>query len=115
MRVLDDLARWRHSGMITEGQHDVLAALVRKDRFSIYTELTAILYLGVVSCVAGIGWTVQTHFARIGDTTILVILTIAFVAALGYCFVRGPSWTLEQQESPEFAFDYVLYFGCLIF
>ena len=115
MSLLNDLARWKQTGAITSAQHDVLAAIVRKDRFSVYAELTAILWLGVVSSVAGIGWTVQQHFAGIGDTAILSALTTAFVASLAYCFLRGASYSRQRQESPEFAFDYVLYFGCLIF
>jgi hypothetical protein len=115
MSLLDDLSRWKTAGSITEAQHDWIAAIVRKDRFSVYTELTAVLYLGVVACVAGVGWTIRTHFAQLGDMAILVALTAAFGASLAYCFVRGLPYARGRQESAEFAFDYVLYFGCLLF
>ena len=82
MSLLNDIARWKRLGAITDAQHDVLAAIVRKERFTVHTELTAILYLGVVSSVVGIGWTIQTYFARLGDTSILAALTLAFVASL---------------------------------
>ena len=100
MSALDDVGRLKESG---------------NNRFSIHTELTALLYLGVVSCVAGVGWTIQAHFAQLGDMAILVALTVAFALALAYCFARGLPYSNALQESPEFAFDYVLYFGCLIF
>lgn len=115
MTVLDELARWRRSGVIDEAQHQAIAAIVRKDRFSVYTELTALLYLGVVSCVAGIGWTVYAHFSQLGDGAILAALTVACAGAIGYCFVRGLPYSNGVQDSPRFAFDYILYFGCLIF
>ena len=115
MSLLDDLARWKQSGAIRETQYDVIAALVRKDRFPVYTELTALLYLGVISTVAGIGWTIREHFTSLGDVAILCALTGAFVVSIAYCFVRGGPYTPAQQESPEFVFDYVVYFGCLIF
>ena len=115
MSLLADLDRWRDAGTITRQQHEVLTALVRKDRFSVFTELTALLYLGVVAFIAGAGWTIQTHFARLGDASILLTLTVAFGASLYYCFSHSSSYSHAQQESPDFAFDYVLYFGCLMF
>jgi len=115
MSLLVDLRRWKESGTIDESQHAALTALVRRDRFSVYSELTALLYLGVVSVVAGLCWTIQVHFAQLGDVAILVSLTAAFAGALGYCFARGLSYSNALQEQPQFAFDYVLYFGCLVF
>jgi hypothetical protein len=115
MSLLIDLERWKAAGTITETQHQALASLVRKDRFSIFQELNALLYLGVVSFVAGAGWTIQTHFARLGDLAILVTLTSVFAGSLYYCFTRGPSYSSARQEAPGFAFDYVLYLGCLMF
>jgi hypothetical protein len=114
MSLLDDLARWRHGGAISASQHDAIAAIVRKERFSIFTELTALLYLGVVSLVAGVGWTARSYFAKLGDVTILAAITVACVAALGYCFLRGGPYSNERREATAFGFDYVLYFGCLM-
>src|SRR5437868_6255390 len=85
MTLLDELARWRASGAISSVQHAAIAAIVRKERFSVYTELTALLYLGVISCVAGVGWTVYAHFGQLGDTAIRSALTAAFAGAAGYC------------------------------
>jgi hypothetical protein len=114
MSLLADLDRWKHSGIITGSQHDALAALVRKDRFSVFGELNALLYLGVLSFIAGAGWTIQTYSARLGDLTILVTLTASFAGSLYYCFAHGAPYSNTQQESPTLAFDYVLYFGCLL-
>jgi hypothetical protein len=115
MSLLADLDRWRDAGTITMQQHEVLTGLVGKKRFSVFGELTALLYLGVVALVAGAGWTIQTHFARLGDASILLALTLVFGASLYYCFSRASSYSHSQQESPDFAFDYVLYLGCLMF
>src|SRR5712671_6055850 len=35
MRMLDRLARWKESGAISKPQHDAIAGIVRKDRFSV--------------------------------------------------------------------------------
>ena len=53
MKILADLARWRTTGAIRAEQHDVLSALVRKERYSVFVELHTLLYLGVASFVAG--------------------------------------------------------------
>ena len=114
MRILADLERWRSTGAIRAEQHDVLSALVRKERFSVFVELHTVLYLGVVSAIAGVGWTIQTHFQSLGDAAILSALTIALAGSLYYCFSRGPGYSTGRVEMPGFAFDYVLYLGCLV-
>jgi hypothetical protein len=82
MTILQYLERWKTTGAITAAQHDAIAALARKDRFSVFVELNTLLYLGVLSFIAGAGWTIQTYFADLGDAAILSSLTIVFVASL---------------------------------
>jgi hypothetical protein len=115
MKILNDLERWNSTGAITGAQYDAISALVRKDRFSVFVELNTLLYLGVLSFVAGVGWTIQTHFARLGDVAVLSALTIAFCVSLYYCFSRALPYSRGEAESSGFAFDYVLYLGCLVF
>ena len=114
MSLLADLARWRDSGIITDSQHEAIGALVKKERFSVFDELNALLYIGVLAFIAGAGWTIQTYFARVGDLAIIVTLTASFAGSLYYCFTRGAPYSNAQQESPTLAFDYVLYLGCLL-
>jgi hypothetical protein len=115
MSALISLDRWKRAGTISEAQHDILAALVRRDRFSLFIELNALLYLGVLSLAAGAGWTIATYSARLGDLAILATLTVVFGASLYYCFTHTRPYSQEQVEPPGLAFDYVLYLGCLIF
>jgi hypothetical protein len=112
---LTELARWQRMGLIRPAQHDSLSALVRKERISVFVELHTTLYLGVVAAIGGVGWTIQTHFTSLGDAAIISALTLAFGAALNYCFARAPVYSPGRVASPGFAFDYVLYFGCLAF
>jgi hypothetical protein len=113
--TLDRLERWRSAGSITSEQHLALAAIVRNDRFSVFLELNALLYVGVLTFAAGLAWTVREHFARLGDTAVIVSLTAVFTASLYRCFTRGGPFTRGQAGSPGFAFDYILYLGCLTF
>ena len=115
MSTVERLQQWRDNGAITSAQFDAIAAIVRKERFSIFVELHALLYLGVLSFVAGLGWTVQKYFASLGDAAILIGLSTLLALSLYYCFSRAPAWSNARVESPNLAFDYVLYLACLVF
>jgi hypothetical protein len=112
---LQHLQKWAQDGSITTAQFDTIAPVVRKDRFSVFVELNALLYLGVISFVVGLGWTIQTYFANLGDAAILTGLTAFLVGSLYYTFSRASAFSAGQVELPNMAFDYVLYLACLIF
>jgi hypothetical protein len=113
MTCLERLSRWKEAGTLSELQFNSIAAIVRKDRFSVFFELNALLYLGVVSLVGGIGWAIQAYVATLGDAAILFGLTAILVGSLYYCFSHTLPFSAAQVESPNFVFDYVLYLGCL--
>jgi hypothetical protein len=112
--TLDRLRDWNQTGILTDVQHGTLAALVRRERFSVFLELNAALYIGVLSFVAGLGWTFQTYSADLGDAFILATCSVLFGGCLYYCFSRGAQYSHGAVDSPSLAFDYVLYLGCLI-
>ena len=114
LTTLDRLDEWRTAGVISEAQHASLTAIVRRDRFSLFVELNAILYIGVISLVAGLGWTFRDYVASLGDIAILSILVLLMTVSFGYCFAKAPAYSNSETESPSFAFDYVLYFACLL-
>lgn len=115
MTTLARLEQWKDSGLITGGQFDAIARIVRKERFSIFVELNALLYLGVISFIAGVGWVIQAYFANAGDAAIISALTVLLFLSFYYCFTRALPYSTAQVESPNIAFDYVLYGGCLVF
>ncbi len=115
MTILARLEQWKESGAITSLQFDAISELVRKDRFSVFVELNAIFYLGVLSFVAGVAWVIQTYLSTLGDTAILSGLTLLLCLSFSYCFSRALPYSPDQMESPNLAFDYVLYLGCLLF
>ncbi len=115
MTILARLEQWKESGAITSVQFDAISELVRKDRFSVFVELNALFYLGVLSFVAGVAWVIQTYLSTLGDTAILSGLTLLLCLSFSYCFSRALPYSPDQMESPNPAFDYVLYLGCLLF
>ena len=115
MTTLERLEAWRLAGVITAAQHDSLAALARHTRFSVYVETSALLYIGVLSTVAGVVWTFRDYVDNLGHAAILSIFAALIAASMYYCFSRGGPYSNEEVEPPSLVFDYVLYFGCLTF
>src|SRR5829696_4092538 len=114
LTTLDRLRRWNENGIIHDAQYHTLAALVRKERFSLYLELNAALYAGVLTFVFGLGWTFQTYFSNLGDPFILTTCSAIVGGCVAYCFTRGAPYSHLEVDSPSLGFDYVLYLGCLV-
>jgi len=112
--TLERLAEWKAVGTISQAQHDTLAGLVCRERVSVYAELSVLLYLGVLSFVGGLGWTMRAYVANLGDAAILSLLTLMVAATFYYCFAKVAPYANTEVESPNLALDYVLYFGCLV-
>lgn len=114
MTTLERLAEWKAVGTISQAQHDTLATLVRKERVSVYVELSALLYIGVLSFVGGLGWTMRAYVANLGDAAIISLLSLIVAAAFYYAFAKVGSYANAEVESPTLALDYILYLGCLV-
>lgn len=74
-------------------------------------ELHGLLYLGAVLILAGVGAAVKDHLNELGPMTILAALGLGSAACLLYCFSAGRPFAPARVESPNVAFDYVLYLG----
>jgi hypothetical protein len=114
MTILARLAQWKDQGKISPEQHAHLAGLSRSEPFSLFLELNALLYTGVLAFVAGLGWTVRTWSQQLGDGLVLTILSTILAACFWYCFSRGPAWSPAETPAPSPIFDYVLYLGALV-
>jgi hypothetical protein len=114
MTILARLEHWKQQGLISSEQHAYLASLCRGEPFSLFLELNVLLYAGVLSFVAGLGWTVTTWSKQLGDVVVLTILSTILVACFWYCFSRAPAWSLAETPAPSPVFDYVLYLGSLV-
>ena len=114
MTTLERLAEWKAVGSISQEQHDTLVALVRKERVSVYLELSALLYIGVLSFVGGLGWTVRAYVANLGDAAIIALLSLIVAGAFAYAFAKVGPYAHTEVDSPTLALDYILYLGCLV-
>lgn len=115
MTTVERLRLWNESGILDDGQYRTLTGLVRKERFSVFLELSAALYVGVLSLVAGLVWTFEHYFTRLGDPFIVAACSLVVTACLYYCFTNAPPYARGEIESADLALDYVLYLGSLVF
>ncbi|MEN3336702.1 MAG: hypothetical protein V7647_378 [Acidobacteriota bacterium] len=113
MTTLDRLRGWKLAGVIDDVQYASLSELVRGERLSVYVELSAALYVGVLLLVGGLGWTIRTYFTNLGDPFVIATLSLIFAGSVAYCLRHAAPYAHTQVESPNLAFDYVLYLGCL--
>jgi hypothetical protein len=110
--VLEDL---RTRGVVSQAQHEALQAITSGRSFSLFFELRALLYLGVIAVLTGVGWVVRDYFTQLGHIMIIGSLTLATLAALVYCFVRALPYSNEEVAPPDLVFDYILYLGCALY
>ncbi|HEX8894678.1 MAG TPA: DUF2157 domain-containing protein [Terriglobales bacterium] len=114
MTILDRLEHWSEQGAISQEQHAYLAGLCRREPSSLSLELNVLLYAGVLSFVAGLGWTLTTWSQQLGDVLVLTVLLAILAACFWYCFSRAPAWSPAETPAPTAVFDYVLYLGSLV-
>ena len=113
MTIESRLEQWKQQGVISPAQHMLLAGLSRGEPCSVFLELNVLLYAGVLSFMAGLGWTVSVWSRQLGDVVVLTVLSALLAACLWYCFSRGAAWSTSETRSPSLIFDYVLYLGSL--
>lgn len=114
MTILTRLEQWKERGIISSEQHALLAGLSRGEPCSLFLELNILFYAGILTFVAGLGWTVNTWSQQLGDVLVLIILSTMLATCFWYCFSRAPAWSPGETPSPSLVLDYVLYLGSLI-
>ncbi len=113
-RVTTWLDRWLAEGRLQAAQHDALSAIETRRRISLFLELNALLYLGVVAFAGGLAWTARTYSDRWGDLAILLPASALVLGCFGYAFAVARPYSNDRVEPPSLVFDYVLYLACLV-
>jgi len=108
---LDPLATLRARGL-PEERLALLGRLRSGELVGVHAELRALLYLGALLVVFGVGGTVKDHLRDLGPLTIAGLLAAASAGCLLWCARRAEPFVPERWNSPHAAFDYVLYLGC---
>ena len=108
------LDTWVSAGRLSAAQHDALTALVSRRRLSLFVELHALLYLGVLAFAGGLAWTARAYSDRWGDLALLLPATALALGCFAWVFAKAPPYSTDRLAAPSLVFDYVLYLGCLV-
>src|ERR1700720_2413361 len=101
MTIFTRLEQWKEQGKISPEQGAHLTGLSRGEPFSLFLELNVLLYAGVLSFVAGLGWTVSTWSQQLGDVLVLTILPTILAACFWYCFSHASAWSPTETPAPS--------------
>lgn len=91
-----------------------LLRVARGELVSVYWELRALLYLGVLLITGGVGVLVAENLDRIGPVAIAALIGLAAAAALTWVVRVAPAFSWREVPSPNLAFDYMLLLGVLL-
>ncbi|MEN6622362.1 MAG: hypothetical protein ABFD50_12525 [Smithella sp.] len=105
----------RYESKLNSGQAKLLLDLQEGRIFPVHRELRFFLYVGILLIIAGAGLTIKQYFVDLGDAAVISALTLCSLTAFIYCFVKGSSYERGEITSPDIAFDYILFFGCVFY
>ena len=105
--------RLHHEELINA--HEFNNIELQKDKpVSVYWDLRALLYLGIVLFTTAVGILIFKNIDTIGHEAMLIIIAAVCVICIGYCIKNSKRYSNKKIESPNIWFDYVLLLGCLL-
>jgi len=114
VRAIPDLEK---RGLLPREKTRRLLRVTRGELVSIHQELRALLYLGVLLLVSGVGLLLKENLERIesiGPVTLALVIALAAAAAFFWVLQTAPTFSWQETPSPHLAFDYVLLLGVLL-
>jgi len=109
------LTKLHAGGLISDVSFEKIRRRTANPLFSLYWELRAILYIGVLLLSGGIGILIYKNIDSIGHTAILLFIALVSAGCFAYCFKKFPVFSLQKVLPPNSFLDYVLLLGCLTF
>ncbi|MBC7423638.1 MAG: DUF2157 domain-containing protein [Ferruginibacter sp.] len=102
-------------GLISDASLENIRMRIANQLFSLYWELRAILYIGVLLLSGSIGILIYKNIDSIGHAAILLFIVLISAGCFAYCFKKSPTFSLQKVLPPNSFFDYILLLGCLTF
>ncbi len=112
---LSDLSELRQRGHLNEKQYAWLARIYSGEFISLFYEIRALLYVGVLSFTTGAGILLYKHTETLGHSINILLLTMVMLACFAYATKHRPPYTHAEVESPTPYYDYALLLGALLF
>lgn len=101
-------------GLLTGEQNDQLRKIEDRQLVSVYFDLRALLYAGVVLFSSGIGILIYKNIGDIGHLVAIGILSLFTVASFVYIFLKGPRYQPQEVAGPTPYFEYIVLLGSLL-
>ena len=101
-------------GILTRQQASLLRRIYGRELFSVHWELRLLLYAGILILTTGLGLLIAKHFASVGHLALLAAIALGSAGCFAWCLRRGGGFTPERLPTPDAAYDYILFLGCLL-
>src|SRR4051794_39155349 len=87
-------------GLITK-QELKKVELQNEKPVSVYWDLRALLYLGIVLVTTAVGILIYKNIDTISHQVLLIIIAAVCVTCLGYCFKNSKGYSNSKTEAPD--------------
>jgi hypothetical protein len=112
--VAEAIDRLESAGLLAPAPARLFARVARGDLLSLYAELRALLYAGVLLTMSGVGLLLKNNLDRIGPVAIAAALGLAAAGCFGWTARHAPPFSWGEEPSPNLALDYILLLGVLL-
>ena len=109
-----DHQRLVEQNLLTKEQQGHLDDLSSNRLVSVYFDLRALLYAGVLLFSTGIGILIYKNIGDIGHLVAIGALILLTAACFVYMFRKGPRYQHHEVEGPTPYFEYVVLLGSLL-
>ena len=109
------LASLQAEGLLPPSQAAAIADDERTRPFSLHYELRALLYLGSVLLVGGLGVLIYQNRDSLGQEAITALIALLMGGSFAYAARHRPAFTWGEAPRTSIAADYLLLLGCLLF
>lgn len=113
--VVAAVGRLKARNILSAEQAALFDRVARRRLVSVWLEIRALLYVGVLLLTSGVGLLVSEHHREIGPWVIAAGIGVAAAACLVWVARKAAPFSWEAVPSPNAAFDYVLLLGLLLF
>jgi hypothetical protein len=104
----------RDAGLLPADRAAFLSDIETGRLFSVSAELRSVLYLGALFVVYAVGATVNKYKALLGPMAVNLPLLAGLAATFAYIHLHRVPFSKGWVDSPDRAFDYVLFLGCAL-
>jgi hypothetical protein len=112
--VVAAVAKLESDATLSAEQAQKFARVARRELVSVQPELRAMLYVGVLVIISGVGFLVKENLNRIGPLAVASALWFSALLSFVFALRKIPAFTWGKAETPHLAFEYLLLLAVLL-